>query len=133
MKEANGILETGNKTIIIDGGNPLNGCPTDWDSAKLWRNNANSMKDDEDEPIWSWDCGYKLDFDGPIIQVSSRFYPPKTHYGPTWDGDVTIYFGKNVIREQKFDCPTLEELRNQVEKYVNDFKNELCTFFNQSI
>lgn len=76
-------------TLIINGGNALPGCPESWEDARSWQDKANEDKGDS-EPLWSFDCGFKLDFDGGILRVSSRFYPPKTHYGSTWDGTVTV-------------------------------------------
>ncbi len=104
-------------TIIMNGGNPLEGCPKDWDEAKLIEEQLNENKD-TDVPQWKFDCGYKLDYDGGIISISSRFYPPKTHYGATWDGTVHVNFLGKEIEEKKFDSPTLKELQKEVEAYV---------------
>ena len=115
----------GGQTVIIYGGDPLPGCPTDWDSASEWAKQVNGDKF-ESKPVWEWDCGFKLDFEGPLINVSSRFYPPKSHYGATWDGTVTIgtTLG-NASIEKKFDCPTLEELHRQVTEFVHGFAASL--------
>jgi hypothetical protein len=104
--------------IIINGGEPLEGCPTDWDKAKAWEDYANQGREDGDRPSWQWDSGFKLDFDGPLLRVSSRFYPPKTHYGPMWDGDVTVYFIDQKITSKSFKCENLEALKIEVEKYI---------------
>lgn len=120
------IIEHKNGTIIMNGGNPLEGCPKDWDEAKLIEEKLNAGKDeDEPQPRWKFDCGFKLDFDGELIRVSSRFYPPKTHYGATWDGTVSIYFLDKEVSEKKFDCATLEELHKQVEEYVDSIKESV--------
>jgi hypothetical protein len=113
----NNIIHHATGTIIINGGDALPGCPNDWDEAKVIQDKLNEGKD-EDEPNWSFDCGFKLDFDGSIIKISSRFYPPKTNYGATWDGTVHVYFMGKEIKNMKFDCPTLEELKIQVEAYA---------------
>lgn len=112
------IIKIGNSTIIMNGGDPLPGCPENWEDAKKWEEKAN--EDKGDSPQWSFDCGFKLDYDGDLVRVSSRFYPPTTHGGSTWDGNVTIMIGGNDFREKSFDCPTLEELKIQVEKYVTE-------------
>ncbi len=112
------IIKTGNGTMIMNGGNPLKGCPENWDDARAWETAQNKDKNDGYEPIWSFDCGFKLDFDGPLLSVSSRFYPPKTHYGPKWDGTVSVLFLGKTIKKQEFECPTIDELKEQVEKYV---------------
>jgi len=113
------IIQTEKGTLIINGGNAVNDCPIDWDEAKKWQENANKDSNgDWERPEWKWDCGFKLDYDGAILRISSRFYPPKTHYGKTWDGTVTVCIFDKEIKEQKFDCKTLNELKHEVEKYV---------------
>lgn len=126
------------RTAIINGGNPLNDCPTNSDDANKWQNLANEEDPDcEDSnpfnmfrPKWRWDCGFKLDYDGGMLSISSRFYPPKTHYGETWDGTVGVYLLGEMIREKKFDCETLEQLKQEVEGYVQSLEEKLknlCT------
>jgi hypothetical protein len=29
-----------------------------WDNAKEWQDKANEHKGEDEEPTWSWDCGY---------------------------------------------------------------------------
>lgn len=124
------IIEYKNCTIIMNGGNQLEGCPKDWDEAKLIEEKLNDDKDeDEPQPRWRFDCGFRLDFDGELIRVSSRFYPPKTHYGATWDGTVSVYFLNKKVSEKKFDCATLEELHKQVENYVYGIKGSVGKIF----
>lgn len=110
-------------TVIICGGDPLPGCPESWDeayAAQAKMNGGISKEHDDygDRPRWRFDCGFKLDFDGPLLDVSSRFYPPKSHYGATWDGGVAIHMFGQDIASKEFDCATLEELHAQVEAYV---------------
>ncbi len=115
------IIKTQNSTLIFNGGNPLEGCPKDWDEAKLIQEKLNEGKTDS-EPQWSFDCGFKLDYDGGIISISSRFYPPKSHYGATWDGTVSVYCFGDEVEERKFNCKTLDELKIKVEEYVTELK-----------
>jgi hypothetical protein len=103
-------------TVITNGGDPMNDCPTDWDAAQAIAEKMNSRAPSGIK--WRWDCGFKLDYDGGIITISSRFYPPKKHYGPTWDGDATIYFLGDKLYEKKFDCKTLEILEKEVTKWI---------------
>lgn len=63
--------------IIIDGGDPILDCPTSYDIADKWADQANQDRCKFDAPLWSWDCGLKLDYDSPIVSISSRFYPRK--------------------------------------------------------
>ncbi len=119
------IIETKNATLIFNGGDPLDGCPKSYNEANNWADRCNQDKDKNDEPVWSFDCGFKLDFDGPILSVSSRFYPPKTHYGPKWDGTVSIYLLGKKVNEEKFEEDTLDTLRIKVESYVKKTADQI--------
>lgn len=110
--------------VIINGGNPLPGCPSNWDGAHDIEAKLNEGKVEMD-PKWSFDCGFKLDFDGSLVSISSRFYPPKEHYGTTWDGAVTIYLLNEVIAKKEFDCQTLDELEKAVNDYIQTIKEKL--------
>lgn len=124
----NNVIKHATGTIIINGGNPLEGCPKDWDEAKIIIEKLNDGKESE-EPQWSFDCGFKLDYDGGLVTIGSRFYPPKTHYGATWDGTVHIYLLGKAIKEKDFDCQTLYELKKQVDEYVNSIIVKLQSCF----
>jgi len=116
-------------TIIINGGEPLeqNDIPENFDIAHRITDGWNE-KLPFDSVNWSWDCGFKLDFDGGLISLSSRFYPPKKHYGPGWDGTVAIVDGLgDTITEKKFQCATLEQLKEEVEQYVNNCYQKIMT------
>ena len=120
-----GVLKIGDRMMIFDGGNPLEGCPKSYEEADKWADDANADKVAFHEPKWSFVCGFKLDFDGPILDVSSRFYPPKTHYGPKWDGSVSILLLGKTIHEESFECDTLDQLREAVEKFVQEYAERL--------
>lgn len=124
----NNIIEIGASVIIINGGNPLEGCPKDWDKAREIEEQLNQGKEGDDIK-WKFDCGFKLDFDGSLIRISSRFYPPKTHYGTTWDGTVSIFMMDREVAEKKFDCNSLSELKSQVESYVNSIIKRIESIF----
>ncbi|HDZ04861.1 hypothetical protein LCGC14_0371040 [marine sediment metagenome] len=109
--------------IIINGGNPLKDCPTDWHQAEKWCDDANNKR--ADYPQWSFDSGFKLDYDGDLISLNCRFYPPKTHYGETWDGTATVSIFGNKVEEKKFDCETLEQLKAEVESYIEKLKQRV--------
>ncbi len=106
----NNITSDGKGNIgIFNGGNPLKDCPANWDEARKWIEAANKEDSDRwEHPVWSFDCGFKLDYDGCLLQISSRFYPLKTHYGGTWDGSVSVMSGSKVVQEKSFDCATLK-------------------------
>jgi hypothetical protein len=91
--------------------------PSKYEEAHEWADKINE-KNGEFSPKWSWDCGYKLDFDGRLLYISSRFYPPCKHYGPGWDGIVSIFFIDKELSKKEFNCNTLDELHVQVEEYV---------------
>jgi hypothetical protein len=111
--------------MIINGGEPIDDCPANWDVAKKWIEKANADKDKFHEPKWSFDCGFKLDFDGPLISISCRFYPPKTNYGPKWDGICHIMVMGNEIYSKNFLCDNITQLHNDVEDYVKDISSKL--------
>ena len=128
------IIKTQSATVIMNGGNGLKDCPTDWDKARAWEKNANDgiKYDDygqEMKPLWQWDCGFKLDYDGALMSVSSRFYPPKNYYGETWNGTITVYILDKKVAEKNFDCETLEELKKTVEEYVNGLRSKIEALF----
>lgn len=111
-------------TLIDNGGEPLEGCPPDWDYAHVWEDFSNKDKNDT-EPSWRWDCGFKLDFDGALVTVCSGFYPPKEVYGPNWDGEVSIHVLGQTILEKKFEEKTLDELKVAVESYINNVGDKI--------
>lgn len=107
---------------IINWGNPLKWCPINWEEAREIEEKFNKNKEEWNEPIWSFDCWFKLDFDWPIMSVNSRFYPPKTHYWETWDWDVTICILWEERISKHFDCKTIEELKNSVYIFIRDIE-----------
>lgn len=112
-------------TMIFNGGDPLKDCPRDFEAADAWAANANGDNDKFDSPMWRWDCGFKLDYDGPLLRFSGRFYPPKTHYGDKWDGKLqVIVMGKPVL-EKDFECETLDELKKMVESFASDLRRNI--------
>jgi hypothetical protein len=128
ITEIRGTLRKPSLQIISNGGDPLKDCPTSWDQATQWETLANEDSG-VGEPVWKWDCGYKLDYDGPVVSLSSRFYPPKTHYGSKWDGTVTVLILGEGVQIKKFDCDSLEELRSQVEAFKTDVADRLKKAF----
>lgn len=117
-------------TVIHNGGDPMGDCPRTWSEAKARLDAINEGKP-EHGPQWKWDCGFKLDYDVDLIRVSSRFYPPKSHGGPSWDGTVTILFRGREALEKEFDAPTLEVLTEQVEAYVASILDEFDKTLNK--
>lgn len=119
------IERVGNPVIIMNGGDPLPGCPDSWEEARAWEEKVNADKE-YGEPKWRWDCGFKLDFDGPLVDVSSRFYPPKTHYGSKWNGTVDVRVMGEEVSRKDFEEDTLEDLRKAVEAYAQEQASRLA-------
>ncbi len=92
-----------------------------WDDAKLWQEKANEKKEVGNEPKWCWDCNFKLDFDGSLLSISSRFYPPPKNNGNWWEGKLTVRFLGEVILIKSFKCDTLEELQKKVEEFTKHY------------
>ena len=92
-----------------------------WNNAELWVENAN---EDEEypHPMWSFDCGFKLDFDGSLVNVSSRFYPPHKNDGIHWNGDVQIYFFDNMLAKKNFKNTDLNKLKDEVLIFIEEVK-----------
>ena len=92
-----------------------------WHDAHSWRHEANSNRESYEVPTWEFDCGFKLDFDGPIVRASSRFYPSRSgEHSLKWDGTVTIMIVDKDVVEKKFECESLDQLRTEVESYVDE-------------
>jgi len=91
-----------------------------WDAAYKWQEKAN----EEDNLIkWSWDCGLKLDYDGDVCRISSRFYPPhksSADYGK-YHGTISVMIGdaEEYLYEHKVEADTLDALKEIVEEYVS--------------
>lgn len=130
MQSENEYISQTGAHVVINGGNPLPGCPESWEQAFEIQKRLNGGEDIKDgkkdsKPYWRFDCGFKLDYDGPLITVSSRFYPPKNHYGPKWDGGVTIFLLKEEISQKEFEAPDIFELERQVREYVDGVVKKL--------
>jgi hypothetical protein len=96
-----------------------------WDNANSWEEKANEKKEIFDEPKWKWDCNFKLDFDGSLLSISSRFYPPNKNKGDWWEGAVTVRFLEEQILVKKFSCGSLDELKKEVEKFTNHYADSI--------
>jgi hypothetical protein len=97
-----------------------------WDAAYKWQEEAN----EEDSLIkWSWDCGLKLDYDGDVCCISSRFYPPhksSAEYGK-YSGTINVMIGDGdeYIHEHKVEAETLDELKSLAEGYVSEILEKI--------
>ena len=83
----------------------------------------NAKRDSYTQPVWRWDCSWKLDFDGgKIVPISSRFYPPhKNGDGADyWEGDVSIWDGEESHTLKAFKNEDLEQLMLEAEAFADD-------------
>ena len=71
--------------------------------------------------MWEWDCGLKLDFDGSLLSINSRFYQPNKNKGGWWEGNLSIILFGETILTKAFKENTLEQLRTSVEKYIKHY------------
>ena len=107
------------RVAIFNGGNPIKDCPKSFEEAEIIEAKLNVERTDyECFPEWKFDYLTKLDFDGSILEISSRFYAPASHYGDKWDGNCDIYLMGIKIKSKSFECETLNELTQSVEKYA---------------
>ena len=97
-----------------------------WDAAYKWQENVNV----EGSLIkWSWDCGLKLDYDGDVCRISSRFYPPhksSVGYGK-YHGTITVTIIDAIegIHKHEVEADTLDELQKTVENYVSKILDKM--------
>lgn len=99
----------------------------DWEAAEQFEKSANEGKAIYLEPEWKFDCGFKLDFDGGIVVISSRFYPPVRQQAVAradrkWDGEIKVLILGELIHAEQIEEATLEQLRVKVEI----FKKQYC-------
>ncbi len=115
------------------GGSPKGDCPLTFKDAWAWADNANgqsySPHEPVDQPIWKWDCGMKLDYDGPLISVSSRFYPPSERNGDLWKGDCHVYHKLEELCLREFECASLDELKESVEAFIKEVDAKIASAF----
>ncbi len=109
------------------------------DSRELWGNNSKEAfiaaykwadianSETKIKCQWSWDCGFKLDYDGELCNINSRFYPPyKSHENYNkWHGNISIYINDDEISKKEIEADTLDELRFEAEKYVLDIESKI--------
>lgn len=97
-----------------------------WDAAHKWQEQAN-----EDDKLikWSWDCGLKLDYDGDVCRISSRFYPPHKSYAEygKYHGTISVMIGdaEEYLHEHEIEAETLDELQKLAEDYVSKILDKM--------
>jgi len=102
--------------------------PESWEEAEAWESVANKSNStwDMHGPRWRFDCGFKLDYDGGIIQINSRFYPCRYTNGDfAWDGHISVYVLKCRIGDKHIKAANLKELRGKSEEYMNSIASAI--------
>lgn len=77
----------------------------------------------EFDTCWMHDCSGKMDFDFPVVRVSSRFWPDNT-------AKCTIYLGNDVVLAQSdgyISGDTPEECKYKVEQFVRQEVSKIIT------
>lgn len=104
-----------------------------WDNAKKWEECANQKDDDfYDSPIWKFDCGFKLDYDGSILKVDSRFYPNGNNNN-TYDGSVTFNIKDETVFRREFSSRHIDILKKDVEQYIDSVFSNIVKLLNKNI
>lgn len=95
-----------------------------WTQARAWEEVANAGGS---EIRWRFDCNFKLDYDGPMLVVSSRFYPPHKNDHDGWEGTVNICCAgdEEAMVSKIFRCSSLDELRTEVEAHVHGLAGQV--------
>lgn len=101
-----------------------------WTQAIDWQEKANERKEIYEEPVWKWDCNFKLDFDGSLLRISSRFYPPHKNAGYWWEGNVSVLFLGEEVMTKEFKCDTLDELKEEVESFTKHYSEVIKSRLN---
>lgn len=97
-----------------------------YDAAHKWAETANEKSNINSK--WSWDVGFKLDLDGDICNISSRFYPPhKSHesYGK-YHGSISLYVLGEQIENIEIEAKNLDEIQKTAESEVKDLETKLA-------
>lgn len=95
---------------------------------------------------WTDDCQGKKDYDGPIIEISSRYWPRgggfHVSHGGSWEGNETrphilpcarasliIRHGESdyavLTHSGYIECETEEEVKEKVEKWAQEKMDEV--------
>lgn len=93
----------------------------DRQQAEKWIEEANNTEPNYNME-WSWDCGLKLDYDGPLVRVSSRFYNNKKNI---FEGSVSFYIGDECMFTREFTSRQIDVLRDDVREFVASVKTNM--------
>lgn len=110
-----------------------------WNAGKRLTEVVNEATKDNNVK-WSFDFNYKIDYDGALISISSRFWPPHKHHinHPGYSGTSSLIFwpkyditdqGRKVKIEKEFEAETFDELVSKVESWVDKVIKEVGLIF----
>jgi len=98
------------------------GSDDDWKQAREW-----AEENSGDILEFSWDVGFKLDYDGEVLKILSRFYPPhKKHVdyiertGKKYTGQMTVYFLDKELHEVEIHANSLDELAEKAKAKADE-------------
>ena len=82
--------------------------------------------------VWTPDCQSKQDYDGPLISISSRAYPPGYNQGQHWSSYVALHINLPhhdylVLRKHEVFGDTEAEMKAAAEKWVADESKALLS------
>jgi len=104
-----------------------------WD----WKEIQNTNVDKFENPIWGVDCGWVVNYAGPLLNVSAIFYPfflgtateecKGEHV--KYEGIVNIYCGNSEpIIEEYFCEEDLDVLKQKVDGFIIKTRHEIMIF-----
>lgn len=97
----------------------------EWNKAYIMLNQFNEGKNGDYDPVWDFDVSFKLDYDGNIVSVNSRFYPPPKNVSGKWEGNVSILILGKTLVEKEFTADNIYSLKPIVEAYVEEMIDKI--------
>lgn len=84
---------------------------------------------------WEDDCQGKADYDGPLLSVSSRYWPAKFGHRHSAHSALVLHHGKpddqgwkgerKIICEREFTGSSKEDVQQQVEEWVDNMSHRV--------
>lgn len=68
--------------------------------------------------MWVSDCQGKQDYDGSLVSVSSRYWPPNYRQDGLHSAESIVYVGKSEAVRQEFTDSTEAGVKLKVEAWV---------------
>lgn len=94
-----------------------------WKAAQKWTDRANKKNSLIE---WSFDYDLKLDYDGHVCSISSRFYPPNKA-GDTYKGSISVVIidPQEYLHDHLIEAKTLDELQVLAEGHVSHIVDKM--------